>query len=303
MKFTFIRETDEESKRKPREIRYPVSFMCGMLGVSRAGYYAWLVREPSARALKDEELTALITGIGKENEGRYGIDRIHRELARRGHAHSPRRVRRLARAAGLACVHPRPYKATTLQDKARQRGLVDLVGRKFVPDARDQLWYGDITYIHTISGWAYMATVIDGYSRKVVGWSVARHMREGLVLDAMKMAIRSRRPAAGEVVFHSDRGSQYTGTEFRGLCLANGIIPSVGHTGICYDNAAAESFNAILKKELIHLRVWAGLKAVKRAVFEYVEVYYNRKRIQKQLGYLTPFEYEYGIDTRMADVA
>ena len=109
--------------------------------------------------------------------------------------------------------------------------------------------------------------------------------------------------AAGEVVFHSDRGSQYTGTEFRGLCLANGIIPSVGHTGICYDNAAAESFNAILKKELIHLRVWAGLKAVKRAVFEYVEVYYNRKRIQKQLGYLTPFEYEYGIDTRMADVA
>ena len=303
MKFTFIRETDEESKRKPREIRYPVSFMCGMLGVSRAGYYAWLVRGPSARALKDEELTALITGIGKENEGRYGIDRIHRELARRGHAHSPRRVRRLARAAGLACVHPRPYKATTLQDKARQRGLVDLVGRKFVPDARDQLWYGDITYIHTISGWAYMATVIDGYSRKVVGWSVARHMREGLVLDAMKMAIRSRRPAAGEVVFHSDRGSQYTGTEFRGLSLANGIIPSVGHTGICYDNAAAESFNAILKKELIHLRVWAGLKAVKRAVFEYVEVYYNRKRIQKQLGYLTPFEYEYGIDTRMADVA
>jgi putative transposase len=303
VKFAFIRETDEESKRKPREIRYPVSFMCGMLGVSRAGYYAWLVREPSARALKDEELTALITGIGKENEGRYGIDRIHRELARRGHAHSPRRVRRLARAAGLACVHPRPYKATTVQDKARQRGLAGLVGRKFVPDARDQLWYGDITYIHTISGWAYMATVIDGYSRKVVGWSVARHMREGLVLDAMKMAVRSRRPAAGEVVFHSGRGSQYTGTAFRGLCLANGIIPSVGHTGICYDNAAAESFNATLKKELIHLRVWAGLKAVKRAVFEYVEVYYNRRRIQRQLGYLTPCECESGIDTGMADVA
>jgi transposase InsO family protein len=303
VKFAFIRETDEESRRKPRDIRYPVSFMCGMLGVSRAGYYAWLVREPSARALKDEELTELITGIGKENEGRYGIDRIHRELARRGHAHSPRRVRRLARAAGLACVHPRPYKATTVQDKARQRGLVDLVGRQFVPAARDQLWYGDITYIHTISGWAYMATVIDGYSRKVVGWSVASHMREGLALDAMKMAVRSRRPAAGEVVFHSDRGSQYTGTAFRGLCLANGIIPSVGHTGICYDNAAAESFNATLKKELIHLRVWAGLKAVKRAVFEYVEVYYNRKRIQRQLGYLTPCEYESGIDTGMANVA
>ena len=303
MKFAFIRETDGESKRKPRNRRYPVSFMCGMLEVSRAGYYAWLKRELSARALKDEELTALIIGIGKENEGRYGIDRIHRELARRGHAHSPRRVRRLARAAGLACVHPRPYKATTIQDKGRQRGLVDLAGRQFVPEGPDQLWYGDITYIHTISGWVYMATVIDGYSRKVIGWSVAAHMREGLVLDAMKMAVRNRRPGIGEVVFHSDRGGQYTGGSFRGLCLANGIIPSVGHTGICFDNAAAESFNATLKKELIHLRVWAGLKAVTRAIFEYVEVYYNRKRIQQKLGYLTPCEYESGIDTRMASAA
>lgn len=302
MKFAFIRQVDEESKRKPREVRYPVSFMCGMLEVSRAGYYAWLKREPSARALADDELTALITGISKEHEGRYGIDRIHRELARRGHAHSPRRVRRLARAAGLTCVHPRPYKTTTVQDKAHHRGLVDLVSRQFVPEGAGQLWYGDITYIHTISGWTYMATVIDGYSRKVIGWSVAAHMREELVLDAMKMAIRSRRPGIGEVVFHSDRGSQYTGAAFRGLCLANGIIPSVGHTGICYDNAAAESFNATLKKELIHLRVWAGLKAVTRAIFRYVEVYYNRKRIQKRLGYLTPCEYESGIDIRMADV-
>ena len=303
MKFAFIRETDGESKRKPRNRRYPVSFMCEMLEVSRAGYYAWLKRELSARALKDEELTALIIGIGKENEGRYGIDRIHRELARRGHAHSPRRVRRLARAAGLACVHPRPYKATTIQDKGRQRGLVDLAGRQFVPEGPDQLWYGDITYIHTISGWVYMATVIDGYSRKVIGWSVAAHMREGLVLDAMKMAVRNRRPGIGEVVFHSDRGGQYTGGSFRDLCLANGIIPSVGHTGICFDNAAAESFNATLKKELIHLRVWAGLKAVTRAIFEYVEVYYNRKRIQQKLGYLKPCEYESGIDTRMASAA
>jgi putative transposase len=303
VKFAFIRETDEESKRKPRDRRYPVSFMCEMLEVSRAGYYAWLRRGPSARALSDKELTALITGIHKAHKGRYGIDRIHRELARRGHAHSPRRVRRLARAAGLACVHPRPYKATTMQDKARQRGLVDLAGRQFVPGGRDQLWYGDITYIHTISGWVYMATVIDGYSRKVIGWSVADHMREGMVLDAMKMAIRDRRPAIGQVVFHSDRGSQYTGDAFRSLCLTNGIIPSVGHTGICFDNAAAESFNATLKKELIHLRVWAGLKAVKRAIFEYVEVYYNRKRIQRQLGYLTPSEYESAIDMRMADAA
>jgi putative transposase len=139
----------------------------------------------------------------------------------------------LAWAAGLARVHPRPYKATMVQDKARQRGLVDLAGRQFVPAGADQLWYGDITYIHTISGWAYMTTVIDGYSRKVIGWSIADHMREELVLHALKAAVRNRRPGIGEVVFHSDRGSQYTGEAFRSLCLANGIIPSVGHTGIC----------------------------------------------------------------------
>ena len=146
-------------------------------------------------------------------------------------------------------------------------------------------------------------TVIDGYSRKVIGWSVAGHMREQLVTDAITMAIRNRRPPIGEVVFHSDRGSQYTGAAFRNLCLANGIIPSVGHTGSCYDNAAAESWNALLKKELINLRPWTGLKAVTRAIFHYVEVYYNRKRIQKRLGYLSPSEYEVQIDMSLSKVA
>ncbi|MGH3303228.1 MAG: IS3 family transposase [Streptosporangiaceae bacterium] len=207
MKFAFIRETDGENKGRPRQERFPVSFMCRMLEVPRSGYYAWLGRAPPARCSADAELTAEIVRIHEENEGRYGIDRVHRELARAGRAHSPRRVRRLARAAGLACVHPRPYKVTTRQDKASQRGLVDLAGRRFVPAGRDQLWYGDITYIRTMTGWAYMATVIDGYSRKVVGWSVAAHMREQLVTDAMAMAIRNRRPAIGEVVFHSDRPS------------------------------------------------------------------------------------------------
>ena len=303
MKFAFIRDMDGENKRMPREERFPVSFMCGMLEVSRAGYYAWLKRAPSARAMADGELTALIVAIDVEHKGRYGVDRIHRELARRGHAHSPRRVRRLARAAGLACVHPRPYKVTTVQDKAHQSGLVDLVGRQFVPGRQNELWYGDITYIHTVGGWAYLATVIDGFSRKVVGWAIAGHMREGLVLDAMKMAVAARRPGMGGVVFHSDRGSQYTGKAFRDLCLSSGVIPSVGHTGSCFDNAAAESFNAILKKELIHLHVWHGLKMVRNAVFEYIEVYYNRRRIQKRLGYLTPAEYEEQIDTAIAAVA
>jgi putative transposase len=303
VKFAFIAEMVEENKRKPREERFPVVFMCEMLEVTRQGYYAWMKRAPSARAVDDEKLNALIVEIHKENEGRYGIDRIHRELARRGHRAGPRRVRRLARAAGLACVHPRPYKATTVQDPANASGLVDLVGRDFVPEAKNQLWYGDITYIFTMTGWAYLATVIDGYSRKVVGWSVADHMREELVTGALAMALANRNPGAGEVVFHSDRGSQYTGRAFRDGCLSSGVIPSVGHTGICFDNAAAESWNATFKKELIHLHVWKNVAHVKQAVFEYVEVYYNRKRIQKGLGYLSPSEFELAIDTGMALVA
>jgi transposase InsO family protein len=231
VKFAFIAETAEEGERRPREERFPVVFMCEMLEVSRQGYYAWKKRLPPARAAEDERLAALIAEIHEENEGRYGIDRIHRELARRGHRAGPRRVRRLTRAAGLACVHPRPYKATTIQDTASTSGLVDLAGRDFVPEAANQLWYGDITYIFTMTGWAYLATVIDGFSRRVIGWAVAGHMREELVSGALMMALANRNPGIGEVVFHSDRGSQYTGRAFREACLSHGVIPSVGHTG------------------------------------------------------------------------
>jgi putative transposase len=303
VKFAFIAKVDEDNAGKPRRERVPVSLACEVLEVSRAGYYAWLKRVRSARAAEDKELTARIVAIDREHEGRYGIDRIHRELARRGHRHSPKRVRRLARAAGLRCVHPRPYKATTVQARTNPPGLVDLVDRAFVADGPDEIWYGDITYIHTITGWVYLATVIDGFSRKVIGWSVATHMRTELVIDALTMAITNRRPEPGSVVFHSDRGSQYTSVSFRELCLSNGIIPSVGKTGICFDNAAAESFNATLKKELVHLHVWSGLKKFRHACFEYIESYYNRKRIQKNLGYLTPVEYESGFDAEMFQVA
>lgn len=300
MRFAFISEIAGENVRKPRAERVPISLVCEVLGVSRQGYYAWARREESARATEDAEITELLLAFDRKHKGRYGIDRFTAELARHGRRHSPKRVRRLARAAGLVCVHPRPYRVTTRQDRANQRGLVDLVGRRFVPDAQDQIWYGDITYIKAMDGWLYLATVIDGYSRKVVGWAIADHMRDDLVCEALRFAIKRRRPKIGEVIMHSDRGSQYTGSKFRNLCLSNGVIPSVGETGICFDNAAAEAWNATFKKELIHLHTWAGLKAVRRAVFEYIEVYYNRKRIQKKLGYLTPSEYELGFDKRMA---
>lgn len=296
MKFAFIADMVDENAAKPRDQRFPVSFMCLMLGVSRAGFYAWLARAASARAIEDERLTRLIVGIHQAHHGRYGIDRIRAELARAGERVGPQRVRRLARAAGLECVHPRPYTTTTRQDRANQCGLVDLVGRQFVPDAQDEIWYGDVTYVPTRAGWVYLATVIDGFARKVVGWALADHMRESLAMDALRMAITNRKPAIGAVVFHSDRGSIYTGRAYRDLCLTNGIIPSVGHTGICYDNAAAESWNAIYKKELINLHIWDDENHVRHASFDFIEVYYNRRRIQKELGYMTPSEYETQFD-------
>jgi putative transposase len=307
VKFAFIRDLDEEEHRKPRKDRIPVSLMCEVLDVSRSGFYAWLKRVRPDREKENAELTEVIKKIHEDHKGRLGVDRLVAELAKLGRRHSPKRVRRLVRNAGLTCVHPRPYRATTIQDQAGGDGLVDLVGREFVPDGPNQLWFTDITYIRTWGGWAYLAAIIDGYSRKVVGWSVDNNMRTSLVTDALKMAIEQQRPGIGDVVIHSDRGSQYTSTGFRDLALANGLIPSVGHTGICYDNAMAESFNATIKKELIHLHTWPTLKAVRNAIFEYIEVYYNRKRPHSGIGNLTPCELEHNsletIDSGMAETA
>ena len=225
MKFAFIADMAAENEHKPRKERFPAAFMCEMLEVSRGGYYAWVKRPPSGRDLEGGELTRVIKQVHDENEGKYGIDRIHGEMAKRGYRVGLRRVRRVA---GLSCVHPKPYKVTTVQDEANGDGLVDLVGREFVPDAENELWYGDITYIYTMSGWAYLATVIDGYSRRVVDWAIAGHMRESLVIDALKMAIANRRPEQSQMVFHSDRGSQYTGRKFRALCLDSGYYPVGG---------------------------------------------------------------------------
>ena len=307
MKFAFIHELAEEERRKPRAERVPVSLMCEVLAVSRQGYYAWKNRAASDRDIEDDELTETIVAMHEQHEGRLGIGRLVAELAKAGFRHSPKRVRRLARQAGLRCVHPRPYRATTVPAEVNPDGLIDLVGREFVPEGPNQLWYTDITYIRVWTGWVYLASIIDGFTRKIVGWSIAGHMRTSLVTDALEMAIERQRPEIGEVIVHSDRGSQYTSHDFRALALANGIIPSVGHTGICYDNAMVESFNATIKKELIHLHTWPTLKKVRNEVFHYIEVYYNRKRPHSKLGNLTPRDVEHSstqrFDRELAAVA
>jgi putative transposase len=264
--------------------------MCRILDVSRQGFYQWRDRSPSARARSDATLTEQITTIHAAHRRRVGVRRVHDELRRAGVVCSHKRVHRLMRAAGLRGVHPRPYKRTTLPGRFNP-SLVDLLRRDFSPTAPDQAWVGDITYIKTFTGWAFLATVIDCFSRAVVGFAVATHMRTELVTDALRMALTHRNPPAG-VIFHSDRGCQYTSDEFRAFCRTNGVRPSVGRTGICFDNAVAESFFATIKKELIHTRPWPGLDRLRNAVFEYIESYYNRRRRHSTIGYDTPIEYE-----------
>ncbi|WP_322756740.1 IS3 family transposase [Frankia sp. Cas3] len=206
-----------------------------------------------------------------------------------------------AGAAADACVGPgqRPPQGTEGDDRAGRRAVPAArpVSQDFTADAPNRLWFGDITYVRTWDGWAYVASVIDAFSRKVVGWAVADHMRTDLVLDALRMAITRRHPPKG-VIFHADRGSQYTSKEFVDFCKINNVRNSVGRTGICFDNAAAESFWATLKKEFIHLHPFDTVERLRTGVFEYIEVYYNRLRIHSTIGYLTPVEFEDEFDKK-----
>lgn len=294
MRFAFIHE------QAPKKA-FTVVFMCDQLGVSSSGFYAWRSRPVSDHETRDRELGRLITTIFEHHERRYGVRRIFRELIKTGQQVGYKRVQRLMKELGLVSVHPRPYKRTTLRGEPAPH-LVDLVLRDVHPAGPNQTWVGDITYIKTWTGWAFLATVIDCHSRKVVGWAIANHMRTELIIDALDMALKTRNPAAG-VIFHSDRGSQYTSSEFRTFCADHGVRPSVGKTGICYDNAVAESFFATVKKELVHLRPWPNLARLRAALFSYIETYYNRKRMHSTLDYLSPEEYEFAFDMEASKAA
>ena len=271
---------------------FPVAFMCDQLGVSRAGYYAWLGRGMSDRERADARLTVFIEAAYQRLRGNPGVRRMRAELAAHGHRVSHKRVWRLMHTAGLQGRHPRAWKRTTVPgDHAAP--APDLIGRDFTAATADTRWCGDITYIKCWDGWAYMATVIDLHSRTLVGWAIDRHMRTSLVTDALDHAIRARRPK-GPVVFHSDRGAEYTSGEFARYCRRNNIRRSLGATGICYDNAVSESFFATYKKELIHTRPWPDIQRLRDQSNDWITNYYNTQRRHSTLGYLTPVEYELG---------
>ncbi len=248
-----------------------VKHCCDMFEVSRAAYYQRKSQAPSAREVSDAELVEKIRQVHDDSDGTYGSPRVHRELRDRGVACGRRRVRRLMRLHGREGRCKKRWRKTTVQDPAAQAEALDLIQRHFGPsEVLDARYVGDITYIATWEGWAYLATVIDLASRRVVGWAVADHMRTELVSDALLMAFGSRRPPTG-AIFHSDRGCQYTSHDFRNLAKENGVVLSLSRKGECWDNAVAESFFASIKGELIDRRPWPTIAALHRAVFDWIE--------------------------------
>jgi transposase InsO family protein len=273
------------------EKQYSVTFMCDQLGVTRQGYYRWR-SGPCARERTDAELTEAIREIHTELDGNPGVRRVGAELVARGVRVSAKRVWRLMKAAGVRGRHPRAWRKTTIAGQ-QPVDAPDLIGQDFTATTPDTRWCGDITYARTVDGWVYTATVIDLHSRKVVGYAVADHLRTSLIIEALAAALLTRKPSQG-VIFHSDRGCQYTSKEFADFCTANGVRRSIRRRATCYDNAVSESFFATYKKELIHTRPWNDLTEVHQHTFLWIEGYYNRRRRHSTLNYLTPLEYELG---------
>jgi transposase InsO family protein len=267
---------------------YPVVRLCRVLGVSASGFYAWVQRKPSARAVANMALTERIRAIHTRSRCTYGSPRVHAEL-REASPVGRKRVARLRQKAGLVGCRPRGFRRTTIANPATQ--VDDLVRREFRSTDLDQLWMADITYVRTDEGWLYLATILDACSRRVVGWSLADHLRTELALDALTMALTARHPEPG-LMHHSDRGTQYLAGAYTGRLADHHLRQSVGQPGTCWDNAAAESFFATLKTELLHRQTWPTRQQARTAIFEYIEVFYNRQRRHSTLGYLTPAEFE-----------
>lgn len=274
---------------RAHQARYSVRTICHLLGVSPSGYYAWNRRCRSKRAQGDELLLVAIREIHRRSQGTYGAPRIHAELTAGGQPVGRKRVARLMREAGLVGVSRRRRFNTTVRHPER-RPAPDLVERNFTAQRANQLWVADITYIPTAAGFLYLAVVVDVWSRRIVGWSMATHLRAELVLAALDMALEQRRPQG--VIHHSDQGSQYTSVDFGSRCTSAGVRPSMGSVGDCFDNALCESFFATLECELLDRRKFKTPTEARLAVFEFIEGWYNPWRRHSALGYLSPAAFE-----------
>jgi putative transposase len=274
---------------------FPIAAMARVLGVSKAGYYAWLQRPPSARATADAALLKRIKTVHASSRQTYGAPRVHADL--QGREAQPQADRPSdARGRLVGASHRRAGPTTTRRNKD-DRPAPDLVDRDFNAAGPNQLWVADITYVPTMAGFLYLAVVLDAWSRKIVGWAMANHLRAELVLDAMEMAVGQRRPK--DVIHHSDQGSQYTSVAFGKRCGEAGVRPSMGSVGDAYDNAMAESFFSTLEAELLSRRRFASQAEAKMACFSYIEGWYNPVRLHSGLGYRSPITYEADMQAAM----
>ena len=274
---------------RSHQATHPIATLCRVLGVSASGYYAWAVRPASARATADAALMEQIRVIHTRSRGTYGERRVHAELVALGVRVGRKRIARLMRVLGLAGVSRRKRTQTTIRDRDA-RPVPDLVDRDFTATAPDRLWVADITYIPTWAGFLYLAVVVDAWSRRVVGWAMATHLRTELVLEALNMALTQRRPTG--VIHHSDQGCQYTSIAFGQRCREMGVRSSTGSVGDAYDNALCESFFATLECELLDRHRFQTQVEARLAVFEFIEGWYNPHRRHSALGYHSPVNYE-----------
>ena len=282
MRFRFIED---------RRADYPVRLLCDVLGVSPAGYYAWRLRPESRRSAANRDLVDDIRRVHRDTRGRYGSPRIHVELKAQGRGASRGRIERLMRRQGIRAIMPRPRRVRTTDSRHDLPIAPNLLDRNFIATAANQIWLADITYIETDQGWLYLAAVMDLYTRRIVGWAMAHHLRADLPLAALRMAISAQRPSAG-LIHHSDRGVQYASTDYRKLMQSAGLRASMSRKGDCYDNAPMESFFHTLKTELVHHRHYATRAEATRDIFAYIEGFYNRTRRHSAIGYISPIEME-----------
>lgn len=281
MRYQFIADHGRE---------WPIRVQCWVLGVTTAGYYAWVRKPNSRRALADAKLRLIITNVFNTYKGRYGSPRVTYEVVALGYRVNEKRVARLMHELGLSAQPPKRYVVTTDSDHDDPIAP-DLIQQDFTAEQPNQRWVGDITYIPTGEGWLYLAMVLDLYSRKIVGWAFSDSLATPVVLDALTMAVQQRQPT-GPLIFHSDRGSQYASAAYRSALASAGITPSMSRSGCCYDNAVAESFFHTLKSEWLRAITFSTRAAAQRSAFAYIETFYNRLRRHSTIGYLSPNDFE-----------